>query len=151
MEKFSTIEEALDFAIKGEEEAVAFYSSLVDKVEREEIKGVFKNFVKEEEGHKLKLESVKNGKRSFVEKKVSGGLDISDYLVEEEVTSDMDYQSALVIAMEKEKAAYKLYTDLTAQTEDPEIAEVFRFLAQEEANHKLRFEIEYEENFMEDN
>ena len=47
--------------------------------------------------------------------------------------------------MQKEKAAYRLYQDLGRQCDDPELKEVFRFLAQEEAAHKLMFETEYDD------
>jgi rubrerythrin len=60
----------------------------------------------------------------------------------------MDYQSVLTIAMKKEKAAFKLYSQLAAQTVDQEIKEVFLSLAQEEAKHKLRFELEYDEEIL---
>jgi rubrerythrin len=56
----------------------------------------------------------------------------------------MGYQEALIVAMKKEKAAFKLYTDLAASTADERIKATFSALAQEEAKHKLRFEIEYD-------
>ena len=49
--------------------------------------------------------------------------------------------------MEKEKAAFKLYNDLAATTENAEIRDLLLALAQEEAKHKLRFEVEYEKHF----
>ena len=63
----------------------------------------------------------------------------------------MDYQSALILAMKKEKAAFRLYTDLAASTEDEGIRDLFQGLAQEEAKHKLRFEVEYDDDFLRDN
>ncbi len=39
-----------------------------------------------------------------------------------------------------EKAAFRLYTDLAAKTDDPELQKLLLDLAQEEAKHKLRFE-----------
>ena len=58
----------------------------------------------------------------------------------------MTYIDALIVAMKKEKAAFKLYIDLAAATQDEKIKIVFLELAQEEAKHKLRFEIEYDDS-----
>ena len=59
--------------------------------------------------------------------------------------------SALILAMKKEKAAFQLYTDLAAETEDPEVKAIFEGLAQEEAKHKLRFEVEYDDMILTEN
>jgi len=53
--------------------------------------------------------------------------------------------------MKKEKKAFKMYTDLAATTEDAGLQSVFLGLAQEEAKHKLRFEIEYDDYVMTEN
>jgi rubrerythrin len=50
--------------------------------------------------------------------------------------------------MKEEKAAFKLYSDLAARTDDAAAKEVLLMLAQEEAKHKLRFEIEYDDNIL---
>ena len=79
-------------------------------------------------------------------------LKIGDYLVaEEEPTGRMDYQDALILAMKKEKKAFQLYSDLAASTDDGGLQELFLGLAQEEAKHKLRFEIEYDEHILREN
>ena len=78
-------------------------------------------------------------------------LKIGDYLVDVEATPDMDYQQALIIAMKKEKAAYKLYMDLSEKTGDADIAAMFVSLANEEAKHKLRFEIIYDDQILIEN
>jgi rubrerythrin len=61
----------------------------------------------------------------------------------------MTYPEALLFAMKSEKAAFRLYDALATATHDPVLALLFRSLAQEEARHKLRFELEYEENVLE--
>ena len=75
-------------------------------------------------------------------------LKIADYVVETEPKPDMDYRDALVLAMQKEKAAFKLYTALAAASEDEALKSLFLSLAQEEAKHKLRFELEYDDNVL---
>ena len=63
----------------------------------------------------------------------------------------MDYQQALILAMNKEKAAFRMYTDLAAAAPEEGLRNTFLALAQEEAKHKLRFEIEYDEEVMSEN
>ena len=145
MTNWNSVDDILDFAIKGEEEAAAFYNDLATRVEKEWMKKAFLTFAKEELGHKAKLEAVKSGKKAFSEPKSVLDLKLSDYLVEAEVTGNMSYQDALIVAMKKEKAAFKLYSDLAEKAETEEIKNTFLSLAHEEANHKLRFEVEYDE------
>ena len=72
-------------------------------------------------------------------------LRIADYLVDVPASPGLDYRSALVLAMKKEKAAFKLYSDLAAGADDENVRATFLALAQEEARHKLRFELEYDD------
>ncbi len=63
--------------------------------------------------------------------------------VEEE--PEMNYQEALILAMKKEKKAFQLYMDLHEAADNENAKNIFIILAQEEAKHKLRLEIEYDE------
>jgi len=78
-------------------------------------------------------------------------LKIGDYLIDVETGPNLDYQEALIVAMKKEKAAFKLYTDLAAVTDYENLRSTFLLLAQEEAKHKLRFEVEYDDYVLSDN
>jgi rubrerythrin len=149
--QFDSVEAVLDFAIKNEQAAFDFYTELASKMEKPYMKQTFEGFAAEERGHKAKLEAVKSGKIAKLSKAKVLDLKIGDYLVEQEASASMDYQSALILAMKKEKAAFRLYTDLAASTEDAGMRDLFRGLAQEEAKHKLRFEIEYDDDFLRDN
>ncbi|MBI4965667.1 MAG: ferritin family protein [Desulfomonile tiedjei] len=151
MEQWKSVDEVLDFAIGQEEQAAQFYTDLAGRMDRPWMSKIFTDFAKEEMGHKRKLLDVKAGKKlAPVEGKVLD-LKIGDYLVDVEPTADMDYQQALILAMKKEKKAFKMYTDLAATTEDENLQILFSGLAQEEAKHKLRFEIEYDDFVMTEN
>jgi len=63
----------------------------------------------------------------------------------------MDYQEILILAMKAEKEAFKLYSGLAKATSDASIKDLFLGLAQEEAKHKLRFEVEYDDRVLTDN
>ncbi len=148
MDKFSSVDEVLDFAIQREQESVEFYTDLAGRVSRPQMKEVFLQFADEERNHKAKLQTVKQGKTLIPAEANVTDLKIADYVVEVEVKEQMDYQEALIVAMKKEKAAYKLYSKLAALAEDEGLQQTFRALAQEEAKHKLRFEVEYDDNVL---
>ena len=150
--KFKSIDEILDFAIQREQDAADMYQDLSTKVTGDAMKKVFTGFSREEMGHKAKLETVKSGKRMLASEKKILDLKIGDHLQEVEPSkSELSYQDALIIAMKAEKAAYKLYNDLAMSTGDAEVQEIFFGLAQEEAKHKLRFEIEYDDMILTEN
>lgn len=151
MEKFKDVNDILDFAMEREQEAVDFYSNLAQKARSEEMKAVFTEFAEEEIRHKIKIQKVKEeGIMTLSSEKVMD-LQISDYTVHKAPTPDMTYEEALVLAMNKEKAAFKLYTNLASKTDNAEIKELFLSLAAEESKHKLRFEIEYDEYVLKNN
>lgn len=147
----NSVEDLLDFAIDREQEAHDFYVDLAERSQTSSMKQTFIQFAKEELGHKKKLEGIKSGKRSFADKQRVLDLKLSDYLVDVEVKDNMDYQEALILAMKREKAAYKLYSDLAAIAGSGELSDIFTSLAQEEANHKLRFELEYDTEIYREN
>ncbi|TKJ42165.1 rubrerythrin [candidate division LCP-89 bacterium B3_LCP] len=145
------VNEILDFAIKNEEEAYQFYSDLAAKMDKKHMKTIFEDFAKEEHKHKMKLEGIKKGHEFKHTDKQILDLKIGDYMVDVDVEGDLDYQQALTLAMQKEKSAFRLYTDMAEATTDENLKDVFKALAQEEAKHKLRFEIEYDDVFFQEN
>ena len=151
MKSFSSIEEILDFAIKEEEKAAEFYRDLAERVKNNAVSQIFIDFVKEEEKHKTKLLEVRSGDTSLLSTERVADLKISDYLVGYAPTANMTTQNAFLLAMKKEKAAFRLYTNLAAAVDNGAFKELLLSLAQEEAKHKLRFEIEYDDVFMDEN
>lgn len=145
MDHFKSIKDILDFAIQSEQEAFEFYSSLASNAVNSEMKAVFEQFAKEEMAHKAKLLNIKNEGTFVIKAEKILDLKIADYIIDIEPTLNMSYQDALILAMKKEKAAFKLYLNLADKATSSSIRDVFIFLAQEESKHKLRFEIEYDD------
>ena len=150
MSKLDSFDDVIDFAIENEMEANQFYVDLAKQMKNPSMREVFEDFAAEELGHKTKLEAIKQSKAIQPAKNVLN-LHIADYVVEVEPGPEMDYQDALVLAMKKEKAAFRLYLDLANQTANEAQKSLFLSLAQEEAKHKLRFEIEYDEIVLKEN
>ena len=149
--ELDTVDKILDFAIRSEEKAAGFYTDLANKMEHEHMREAFLGFAEEEKGHKAKLIGIKEGKGMLAAEKVVLDLRVGDYLEDVRLSADLDYQKALILAMKAEKAAFKLYSDLASATDDPALKETLLNLAHEEAKHKLRFEIEYDDVFLKEN
>ncbi len=148
---FKSIDEILDFAIKSEENANRFYSEWAKKVERKSLQKAFKELAEEELGHKEFLLGIKKGGTLTPPEEEVLDLKISDYLIDFKASIDMDYQDALLVAMHREKMAFKLYSNLVDMTEDVDMKSTFKVLAQEEAKHKLRLELIYDDHVLTEN
>ena len=147
MKKFNSSDEILDFAIKAEQDAIDFYSKLYQTADSTNMKAAYKEFILEEKLHKDKLKKLKvDGELSGIEIAKITDLKISDYLPEKNPHENMDYKESLVIAMQREKAAYKLYSDLAEIANTTDLTNLFLMLAAEEAKHKLKFEVEYDDS-----
>ena len=147
MKEWKSVDDVLDFAIAAEIAAQEFYAKLAEEAEKPWMRDVFLGFAAEEKGHQIKLEGVKSGKRALFSSESVMDLKIGDYIpkVQLKEGEELSYPDALVVAMHAEKAAFKLYSDMADKLENEELKEVFRGLALEEAKHKLRFEVEYDE------
>lgn len=141
--KFGSVGEALDFAIAREVEAQDFYAKLAALVQKPEMVKVIKDLATEEVQHKIRLEAVKAGEIVIEEEEV-GDLGIAANIEDVEPKPGMSYTDLLILAIKKEDRSYRLYTDLASVAHTKELRDIFSRLAQEEAEHKLRFEVEYD-------
>lgn len=151
MKNFESINDILDFAIEQEQEAVNFYTELAAIASTKDMQLVFEEFAQEEITHKSRLLNIKEKGLYHMEKTVVNDLKIGDYLVSVKPSPGMSYSEALVLAMKKEKAAFKLYITLSERATSEEMKTIFLSLAQEESKHKLRFELEYDEFILREN
>jgi rubrerythrin len=145
MSKADSNEEILEFAIAKEVEAYHFYRALAGRVDDPKIRKVFEDFAQEELEHKakLELEIMKLGMTISTELKEGRAAD-GYILINGSAVLDMDYKDALLLAIEKEDAAFRIYVKLVGTVVDEQLREVLLSLAQEEVKHKLRFEAEYD-------
>ena len=156
MEQFNSIKEILDFAIDQEQQAQTFYKTMADKMTNQAQQKMFQELVAQEKSHEARLKAVLEDRAILPEPTKVTDLKIVDYSVdvsEEEIaqSDNPDVQKAYLLAMKKEKAAFRLYMNLSEKVDDSNLKNLFLFLAQEEAKHKLRFEIEYDDNILTEN
>lgn len=137
--------------MEGEQGAVDLYTRLADGSVNSEMRDTFIQFAKEEMGHKARLLRIKTEGIAETRQIDVTNMKISDYLSEVTPGPNMDYRDALILAMSREKAAFKLYMRLSEEAQTGELKSVFLSLAQEEARHKLRFELEYDDYVLRDN
>ena len=151
IQEFKTSDDILQFAIGREQESIDLYTGLSDTARSPEMRKIFEQFANEERGHKKRLQNIQSsGQFQFTPRQIQD-IRIGDYLVDMEPHPGMSYQEALIVAMKKEKAAFRLYSDLSAKVADQLLRSLFDSLAQEESKHKLRFEVEYDEVVLRNN
>jgi len=151
MNAFANTTDILNFAIDNEQNAVDFYKGLAKIAHTEDMRKTFEQFASEEISHKARLFKIlEEGIFTLSHESVTD-LKIADYIVRTEPDTDLTYEQALVLAMKREKAAFKLYMKLSEKAQNESLKELFLSLAQEESRHKLRFELEYDEFVLREN
>jgi rubrerythrin len=151
MKEFNSIDEILDFAIGEEQAAVDFYMHLSAQAKNSQTKKIFLEYAAEEMQHKSNLMKVKESGSFVLADEIVRDLKIAEYLVDVKPSATMTYQDALILAMKKEKAAFRMYSALAERAESPEVKTLFLNLAQEESKHKLKFELEYDDYILKEN
>jgi rubrerythrin len=143
MKKLASMADVLDFAIAGENESAELYSKMAAMVESPWMRKTLESLAEEEIEHRRKLKAVKAG-RAVLNREDVGDLGIAETLEDVKPRADMDYRELLVFAIKKENVAHNLYMRLAVIFPEPELQDTFLKLAKEEADHKRRFEIEYD-------
>ena len=119
---------------------------MVKQVETPSMQDILNEFAEEEKMHQEKLQRVKRGEYQMLDGSTPvPNIYIAEFLPEAKTGPDMDLEDALILAMKREKAAYRFYIGLAVDAPTQELMDLFMGLAHEEANHKLRFEIEYDD------
>lgn len=143
---FHTFDQVLDYAIDREINSRLYYLALAQKAVSPALQELLIRLADEEMGHQKKLASVKQGQF-----KIHNGdmpdidLGIAGSLPEAAPHPEMSVVEALQVAMMKEKFAHRLYHELALVATSEELVELFLLLAHEEANHKVRLELEYDD------
>jgi len=152
MEKFNNIDEVLNFAIEQEEKEVDFYNDLADKMRNPKVELLFRDLALEKQNHILKLEAIRISKtfdhdsyERIKELKTDHYIANVDYTLE-----DPTYHDALIMAMEKEKATFMFYWDMAERVSSSELSDLFHMLALHEAKQKMRLEIQFDNDSIEE-
>jgi len=144
--KFETFDQVVDYAIDREINARLFYLHLAHFSEDPELCALLESFAEQELNHQKRLARIKQKQFRVLDGDMPAlDLGIAEAAPDVEPYPDMSISEALVFAMNKEKYAYRLYHELSQKTDNPELKTLFAALANEEANHKVRVEIEFDD------
>ena len=141
--KYKSVDELLDAAIMREIQAQELYIKMALMVKNPWMRKVLEGFAQKEVQHRVKLEAVMAGKIRLEQKEV-GDLDIDEALEGIKPHTNMSYSELLAYSIKKEHCAHQFYNTMASIFSEPELKGMFLRLAQEEANHKRRLEIEYD-------
>ena len=142
-------------AIQREIDAYNLYSSAAKMASSPHARDLLLDLAAQETGHRNRLEAMLRGDTFKVlsrkQQKQIVDLKITDYLVEEPLSPDSDFQTILIVAGKREKSSFELYNALARVAGDPDTAKLFEFLANEELTHKRRVETMYDELVYQEN
>jgi rubrerythrin len=146
---FATLKDALTFAMDKEKKANELYLLFRGKVKDEGAKALLKDLADQELGHwRMIQEALLTGAVERIGAKAKGrDLQVSDTMVEIELTADSTPPDIMVFAMQMEKKSFDFYNDLLAQYKGTGLEALFSRLAREEMRHKEILEKEYETHF----
>ncbi len=142
--EYSNFEDIIQFAIQREEDACRAYGEMSQKAETPGLKELLLELQTEEEKHKELLQGITSTDTGSLETHKVIDLKISDFLTEEPPSPDMTFQDLLILAAKKEQEAVDLYTSMKASVNSDELKKLFDFLVEQEKEHKLKLEMEYE-------
>ena len=142
MKKLNSISNILDLAMSAELKAYQLYTDMAAMVENVWISKTLEGLAQEELLHHAKLKAVKAGRKTLKQEQV-GKLDIPEMLEDVQPHPDMNYRDLLAFAIRKENLSHKLYNRLASIFSEPHLRDTFLRLANEEAEHKRRFEMQY--------
>ena len=148
--EFNDFGDVIKFAIAREEDAVEAYGSMSEKAKSPGLKELLLELQEEEKNHKKLLVELTPKRIASLKPERVIDLKISDYLVEEPVGAEMNFQDLLIFAAKKEQSAVDLYTKLKNSTDDAELQKLFDYMAEQEKAHKFKLEVKYEEHVLEE-
>ncbi len=132
--------EIIAAAIQNEIEAFMFYREAAEKMKNAHLKEMFLQFSREEKGHREILEGFKSDESAAIHFPRVEDFQVSETVEEQPLSFDMRPAEAVALAMKKEEAAMRHYSELARVCRDPEQQKVFLELAAMESGHKAKME-----------
>ncbi len=133
-------DELLAGAIEREVEAKEFYEGLSKKAKDPFIKELFADLSRQELGHQEVLERFRYDDTLQMNFQKVEDWKISETVPMPDLSLEMKPRDAIALAMKKEEAAAKLYTDLARSCKSAEHKNLYLNLAAMELGHKHRLE-----------
>jgi len=130
----------LDRAIDSEIEAARFYADVAEKSTNSYLKELFSTFSQEEQKHRRILEGFRNNPSVVIRFEKVPDFGVSETVPEPILSIEMQPADAIALAMKKEEAAMRQYTQLADACQDADQMKIFLELAAMEREHKAKME-----------
>ena len=140
-----TVRAVLGYAVEKEMEAQERYTEMAGMAERETTKELFLRLAGMEGEHKEKLQAMSTRDIGDYRLENVPDLFVSEKLGEREFSPGMGVLEAIALAIKAEESSMNLYLDAARGIPEGDDKKIFAVLAQEEKEHKLLLETEYEE------
>ena len=143
---FLSTKDVLKFALSKELASAQFYRDISSRVAASTTRGIFQVLLKNELEHveAIQFEMEKMGYTVEIEPEPPSEFEWQERLEMDDAASEMTFADALMLGIQKERAAFRLYTQLLGQTRSPENKQILMELAEEEMRHVIQLEREYE-------
>jgi rubrerythrin len=139
------LSEVLDKAIQREEEAYAFYTDILSKIEDKSAKETIEWVANEEKKHRDFLVNYREGKYGSSALRMSDAVHykIAEHQEEPEIAKDMRREDVFLVASHRELKSYHFYTELAGLHPGGDTKEMLIRIANEELKHKEKMEYLY--------
>ncbi len=145
MREVDSIDEILELAVAREEEANLLYKHLAKRAKDPTMRIIYEKLADEELEHKAKLElEIMKAGKVVTTAEIPVNLKMEDYVEDTGGIADMNYEQLLLVAIAKEKRSVRFYIELAALLQEKDAREMLISLAEEEAKHEARFQMEYD-------
>lgn len=148
------VEAAIQMAIAREQDAYDLYNNAKGMVTDAPTIDMLDDLAQQELQHKAKLATMLEGDVDKIIARDSYSrytdLKIGDYLAPAKLEEGADFQTVLIVAMQKEKDSNEFYAEMAKLTTGA-AKELFEFLAGQEMIHKNKLEALYDEIVYQEN
>ena len=141
--------EVIDIAIQFEEAAASFYRQLQHKVSKP-LRWLVQSLAEEENLHAERLKALRSHsdlQKQLKERLIQMNVDprFTDAIQTPSIDSFTDDQSILLYALSREQLALEQYGALADESQPGPVQDLFRWLSNEEVDHKAELEKRYYE------
>ena len=136
----SEYKEIIKQAIANEVEARKFYENASATLKDPFLKKLFAELAEEEKKHRDILTQIYTSETIGNYFSETRDYKVAETMEEPDLSMDMKPADAFALAMKKEEAAMKQYTDMANMCDDAQKRQVFLDLAAMERDHKLKME-----------
>jgi rubrerythrin len=145
------LERLIDFAIAEERKSAALYLEVLRRIKDKGTRAMLKDMAEMEKAHGQKLEEFKAGKGPGPVPEKVPNLQLAEYMVENKLTDNALVQDVILFAIQCEKKAHQMYSDIAKIYREGPKKEFMDALASEELKHKNSLERAYDDNIFQEN